>query len=835
MEEQRTKKKWCARRWLVIAAILVIVPGGLEIGLSKFLAYELRQNVSQHLDAELSLSGVWYVPPLSLHVAHASLDRDGEQLMKIGPSVFTLGRIPLPGHPIEIQSIDIEQPSVELVKDEQGIWGGENFVKKTPPALRQAHHVPKKLSEILRLRHLRIHGARISYTDLRDVHPLTMTWGDINMDVALQQKSTQVYGFRLGAQTAQLADLSLAGTLDVDTLALQLNKMGIKVDADAVSAESALPAPVQRIVRKYGVTGQISIDGQATVPLTKISDLTYTGTISVDQATARLPQIGLALDQAAAKIQVQQITGPASAPSTQEVSATSPVLSRPKLMVTVQSFEGQAGGARFVLDQARVSVDPVAKEWVVSKTSGHLLMMQPKAAPGAVRQRLLVRYAPEGRVTFSIQGRGPLQFSSAALKHADYQILAYPRDISIRVPNFPHRFEGIGGEVRAAHGIISLANFQATYGNDQYRLKAARVPVDPLPKEVQVREITAFAHLSKEPTEYSPPVMKYLKIAQPNGTVAVAGMVNLDLNKRPIRPDFDLQASTDHAGVVITQANMTVPVQNIHMDAFLTPQNIRCPDLHADLLDGRLEASGEFHPQVSSYDGKYDLRRAHLERVKEILDQAGAKPPQVSGELSTSGTFSGILEKGHSPLDGLNAEGVLQVIHGDFFRLPIFSSLLNAAHFSKGIGTVGELATSYNVGRKTIAVKNCAINSPLVGVQVNGTIGFDGTLNLQAILAPLADWRDKINKTNIPLLSNIAGQIAGSVQKLVNTATSKLLYQFRVEGRVKDPKVIPVPAPALTDAAAFVFGKMVQGVKDGQLLNAVQQASTSAPSSQPVR
>jgi hypothetical protein len=65
----------------------------------------------------------------------------------------------------------------------------------------------------------------------------------------------------------------------------------------------------------------------------------------------------------------------------------------------------------------------------------------------------------------------------------------------------------------------------------------------------------------------------------------------------------------------------------------------------------------------------------------------------------------------------------------------------------------------------------------------------------------------------IPLVGDIAGDVAGNVQKMLNTATGSLLYAFRVTGTLKDVRVAAVPAPFLTDKTALVFGRMIKPLK----------------------
>jgi len=116
------------------------------------------------------------------------------------------------------------------------------------------------------------------------------------------------------------------------------------------------------------------------------------------------------------------------------------------------------------------------------------------------------------------------------------------------------------------------------------------------------------------------------------------------------------------------------------------------------------------------------------------------------------------------------------------------------------------------------------------GLRPQWTVGLleRNPLNLDVVVAPLADWRDKLKETRIPILSDAVGEVAGAIQKLLNTATSTLLYEFRVGGDLKDVKVTTVPAPVLTDAAATIFGKMLNPKKGERPLDWIKSGEKPA-------
>jgi hypothetical protein len=149
-------------------------------------------------------------------------------------------------------------------------------------------------------------------------------------------------------------------------------------------------------------------------------------------------------------------------------------------------------------------------------------------------------------------------------------------------------------------------------------------------------------------------------------------------------------------------------------------------------------------------------------------------------------------------------------------QVPVLKNLAqNVKDQKDGPGT-GDAAARFTIGDGKIQLSDAAVNASVLGFQGGGTVGMDGALALDVVAAPLADWRDKLKQTRVPIVSDVASELAGAVQKLLNTATGTLLYQFRVEGTVQDVKVTTVPAPVLTDTAAFVFGRMLAPPKKDQ-------------------
>jgi hypothetical protein len=115
---------------------------------------------------------------------------------------------------------------------------------------------------------------------------------------------------------------------------------------------------------------------------------------------------------------------------------------------------------------------------------------------------------------------------------------------------------------------------------------------------------------------------------------------------------------------------------------------------------------------------------------------------------------------------------------------------------------------------RRVELRSAAVQSPALGLVGSGHIGFDRTLDLKVIAAPLGDWRERLKRGKIPILSDVAAEVFGTIQQVVNAATSTLLYEFRVSGTLNEPKVDTVPAPVLTEPAALLLGQMIRDGKE---------------------
>ena len=222
-------------------------------------------------------------------------------------------------------------------------------------------------------------------------------------------------------------------------------------------------------------------------------------------------------------------------------------------------------------------------------------------------------------------------------------------------------------------------------------------------------------------------------------------------------------------------------------------------NVQGDFLDGTINLRGNvnFNRPVK-YQVDFSVADFDVEKL--------ANSPLIPGFIAKIAGLGNVNARlsGTIPIDGtraseqFNADGTARITGGRFGG----SGWLTAIADRIGIGceslTTGDAAALISIANRTVTFRRAAINTAALGLQGKGTITFDGDADLDIIAAPLGDWRQHIQNTNIPIISDVAGDIAGRLQRMVS-ATSSLLYEFQVTGKLPSPQVRTIPTPALTN------------------------------------
>jgi AsmA-like C-terminal region len=242
----------------------------------------------------------------------------------------------------------------------------------------------------------------------------------------------------------------------------------------------------------------------------------------------------------------------------------------------------------------------------------------------------------------------------------------------------------------------------------------------------------------------------------------------------------------------------TFELRSARLDLRELPARVVFREISADLWGGTASAVGHWmFGEEQSYKGRITLRDIDL---RKLLTQS---------RLSGRGFLVAEVQGNTDSLSSLKASGEVEIVDGDFFELPIFSALFEQMK-AKQVITAAEAGALFDIDSGVIHLRRAAVSAPVLGLQGGGEIGFDGNVKLEAVATPLADWRANVKKAKIPIVSDVAGEVAGGIQRMVNAVGGTLLYQFRIDGSVKEPQVSTVLVPVLSAQDAEVLGWMLR-------------------------
>jgi len=799
----RTRWQRWKRRLIFLLVLLIAAAIAGEVVISRLIDSQLRELVERKLDAKLEIGSLMYVPPYGAWAWNVRLVRNSNELVRVDKLDVSLGELPTGGSdaPIIISSVAVEKPVLNALP------GAFTNISKEEAR----EQFPRKLSEMLRLSHLKMSEGRIAYYRGVPNEPPT-TWENLSLDVNLSQQSPARYNFQIKSRAAPLADASLAGSIDVDELLLELQSMTVNVEAQPEPKRSPLPASMQKFITDNRITGDLVINGAATVPLRDPNKSSCLVTIALKDGSALIPQEGELLEHARASIVCQKTPDGV-------------------VQIRFDTIDIAGTGRQFFIDGGTLELDAAAGTFRLAGVAGHIQLPPPATSPVVTETNVATTgptnfmddLSPTGRIDFTAFAEGPMKLEGKkpweAIRH---EIIAYPRNLSFHLEHFARRFEKVeGGEARLVNGTIILQELRGRYGDDDIRVRGARLPLEGLPDVQRWREISGVVIFNPPAVHYTPEFDRILALVNPSGAFLVAGNYTFDqTGPGEPRQDYDLILSSDTGSMTVTSRRITL--SKIRGDATLTPAGVEVHGVEADVLGGKLRANGTFKDTPDpaapdTYAGDLTVSDLDLAKLDEQLsDQPPAKP--LTGKGYVEATFSGALhDDGYEAnLNALQAVGQYEIVGGNLYRLPVFSNVSAQIKGLKSATTLGDAAASFEISNGELHLTHAAVNSNVLGVQGSGTINLlDGKINGDVVAAPLADWKEKVNQMRIPLI----GDVAGGIQKMLNSATGSLLYAFRVTGTLKDVKVAAIPAPVLTDTAATVFGHMIKPLKDERPLD----------------
>jgi hypothetical protein len=425
-------------------------------------------------------------------------------------------------------------------------------------------------------------------------------------------------------------------------------------------------------------------------------------------------------------------------------------------------------------------------------------------------QAICRKFAVKGEVNVTASARIPLHNANHAVYAAELSL----RQGSCKLPNWDAPLSPVeltlscGNSTADAAALpttlpdrapdiqLHLSNLKVASGNQTLRFSGDG-HISPLDNTWSVEHIIGLADLGDGPGLWRDAgVTSHLPF-----TIGGAGEF--------ASGDYLLRFAINDASALFVPKNL--PLNQLAANATLTPSGLKITRLTGTLCGGDLALHSNLawtHSATpSAYSGQLAITNLDMRQVANVLlpDEKSRQMASGQGELHLQ--FHGPFPPDASPVDGFTARGDFDIRHGHFADIPVLKEAL-AKVKEANAATVGEAAAIFNISHRQIYFDQAAANAPAVGVQGHGTLGFNGSVNMSFIATPLADWREKLASTDVPILNTVGALIAGKAQAAVNVAESAVLYQYRVTGTVSDPKTEQIPAPVLTDAIRPLFQKM---------------------------
>jgi len=733
--------------------------------------------LKQKFNVEFTSGAVIYRPPFSFYASNIQargVEKNGQPFQIFAGSMdVTLGKLPKKGEPVTIERLSLRDPKI--------VWD----LAQPPVAL-----------------------------------------GGIDLSFRQSLEST-IYQWETIFSDGPALNGTAAGEIDTQDQRLDLDRLTINAQISTIMQKLPLHDRQRELMTADYPDGKCVISGSATMPLHDAKHATYQFTVDLEDVSTNIAQWKAKLEHGGGRLTVR--------------ASVSDNGREPAIETSIDHFQVAAGRSRMRIESGVVTISPSDLKWRLSQVAGVAELGD--ALP----------FSPPRSGWFFDQGtfKGPVEFSLAAsgafhpprdtslLEVIDHELLAYPRDVAIQPHNFQAPLEHVhGGPIEFRGGVVTFANLSANYGKDQLLLQHGRltledpdrrVALDDLRTQVRFEEIAGTAIFDRSSPPYPGVVGKTIRFLRPQGPFVVGGgswyavnRANGDSPVQRLKPDFFIRLSGDGGAFALGPGQ--VELTDIHGDSTIAPLSIQIADFHAKSLGGDAYASGRIVPgRPFLYRGHIDARQVDLATVAALLPN-----PTLQHRLNGLGGVSLDVQGAgpdplHPPADTLVADGEIEIIHSDLSSLEAVKQVATNVKKDQDVGA-GDAAAVIHVGQRKIYLQNAAVNSPLLGLQGSGTIGFDRSLDLSVVAAPLGDWRDHMRDAGAPGV----GDVLGAVQQFLNSAQGALLYQFRVTGTTSAPQTALVPAPVITEPLAALFTQMLRPDKNTPLIKSLEHPTTPA-------
>lgn len=189
---------------------------------------------------------------------------DGTKVVRAGTAVVTLAEVPSRDKPIKIESIELRDATLRLIRDADGFKGLVPFVEgaaKDPSGVSE----DVKLSNVLQLRKITLVNGGLYFDAGDGSPPMELTGITTDMDIQpVTEEGRTWHTIKVDAGREPLMSLALDGRIDLDATVLDVNSLTLGTDLDAETAK-ALPPQLQTLVRNHDANGRLDVTARGTI------------------------------------------------------------------------------------------------------------------------------------------------------------------------------------------------------------------------------------------------------------------------------------------------------------------------------------------------------------------------------------------------------------------------------------------------------------------------------------------------------------------------------------------------------------------------------------------
>ena len=226
-----------------------------------------------HLNPDVSFDSLVYEYPATVVLSNFRLSSEGITIVEASSLRVELTEIPESGKPIVIQTVELFDPTVRLIRrPDGGLVGFSNLLRRAGSASTTQADRPR-LSDVFAIRRLGVVNGSMEY-QVPDRPPMTLHQLTFDLASKPADGASEAGWYTIDAQFARAPVFlcELYGRLNIDSAVLAISESTVRMALNE-SQYSTLPPQLQSFVREHEMTGDLSIRMNGEIPLRRGSDM----------------------------------------------------------------------------------------------------------------------------------------------------------------------------------------------------------------------------------------------------------------------------------------------------------------------------------------------------------------------------------------------------------------------------------------------------------------------------------------------------------------------------------------------------------------------------------